>query len=574
VGSLLHLEDRVKDLVEIASYVYCGDRLRSRGASDQPFFDRWSRDLHFVITVRDIDFWNRVEVKSALSSSLTAMTGDETINFTFQKIRFDEPAGLFDQEDFVLEPSKPTHIALFSGGLDSLTGALELLTQDDHDVCLVTHESMQPRIHQTQNALVEELQKRYPGRVKQYRYQCHLANAPSREESQRSRMFLFSSVAVAVASIFGNDSLMCYENGITASNLPLRQDMMNGRSSRTVHPFVLKKLATLFALITERKFTLINPFFWNTRGELLKKLDASNARDLISNTISCGRNRNLPAGSNQCGVCSQCLDRRFAAYSVGREVEDEATRYACEMISTEIEDEGARGLIVDTLSRARTIIQQSDDAFVEDYLSDLSAIAEGLKPISRVDSIGQVAQLYRRYAGEILEGVRRMRDSHDDPAKSIAPNSLLDIVGKREYLLEPKRRLAERIAKQLFKAVPLAFQSRRPAHENELNDVIESHLSTTRIQFEREFPALAVGRSTIIPDHISSDKRIIVEAKIARKGRGIAHVRDEIAADITNYPSDSFKLFVVLDAERAIKNDSSFVQHFEQMPNTIVLIVR
>ena len=58
VLDVFHLPDRILDLLEIASYVFCADRLTSRGSKDNVEYHSWSRLFHFVIKVRDYDFWS------------------------------------------------------------------------------------------------------------------------------------------------------------------------------------------------------------------------------------------------------------------------------------------------------------------------------------------------------------------------------------------------------------------------------------------------------------------------------------------------------------------------------------
>src|SRR5688500_14372277 len=57
VDQLLHVPPRVLDLLEMAAYIFNGDRLTKRGTIDSLEYHSWSRDLEFVIKVRDEAFW-------------------------------------------------------------------------------------------------------------------------------------------------------------------------------------------------------------------------------------------------------------------------------------------------------------------------------------------------------------------------------------------------------------------------------------------------------------------------------------------------------------------------------------
>ena len=63
VRDVSHLPSRILDLLEIAAYVFCADRLASRGRKDNVEYHSWPRLFHFVIKVRDFDFWDTHDVK-------------------------------------------------------------------------------------------------------------------------------------------------------------------------------------------------------------------------------------------------------------------------------------------------------------------------------------------------------------------------------------------------------------------------------------------------------------------------------------------------------------------------------
>ena len=200
VRGVYHLPGRILDLLEIASFVYCADRMTYRGSKNAVEYHSWSRKFEFVIRVRDEGFWNTPEVKQALSDALKFVTGDREYRFEFQPGHSTSPTGLFDSKEFSVADQRDVSIILFSGGLDSLAGTLERLVNTNEQVCLVSHQSFQPSIIGTQNRLVDALKFRFPDRVHHYRFKCSLKGirrAP--EETQRSRSFLYTSVAFALA---------------------------------------------------------------------------------------------------------------------------------------------------------------------------------------------------------------------------------------------------------------------------------------------------------------------------------------------------------------------------------------
>ena len=48
VRDVYHLPDRTLDLLELAAYVYCADRMSSRGPKVAVEYQAWARSFHFV----------------------------------------------------------------------------------------------------------------------------------------------------------------------------------------------------------------------------------------------------------------------------------------------------------------------------------------------------------------------------------------------------------------------------------------------------------------------------------------------------------------------------------------------
>src|SRR5437899_211214 len=84
VEQVYHLPPRVLDLLEIAAYVYCADRRIFRGSKDLLEYHSWPRSLHFVMRVRDPDFWQQPDVVGGLEALLLFLSGNKEVKFTFQ----------------------------------------------------------------------------------------------------------------------------------------------------------------------------------------------------------------------------------------------------------------------------------------------------------------------------------------------------------------------------------------------------------------------------------------------------------------------------------------------------------
>jgi hypothetical protein len=76
---------RVIDLLQIASYIFCADRMASRGSRESIANTGWARSFNLTIPVRDHAFWAEDNVIKFLNDALSFMTGDRKYDFTFTK---------------------------------------------------------------------------------------------------------------------------------------------------------------------------------------------------------------------------------------------------------------------------------------------------------------------------------------------------------------------------------------------------------------------------------------------------------------------------------------------------------
>ncbi len=109
---------RFHDLLEIATYVYSADQVIRRGADDvDTFGDGWRRDLHFVVPVRDPDFWSSAQVQDTLCSTLGFLSDDQ-YRFDFVKLDQEHPFQQYLQFDDTQQVyGKPEQVVMFSGGI-------------------------------------------------------------------------------------------------------------------------------------------------------------------------------------------------------------------------------------------------------------------------------------------------------------------------------------------------------------------------------------------------------------------------------------------------------------------------
>ena len=106
VRNVYHLPNRMLDLLELAAYVYCADRMKFRGDKSAVEYQAWARSLHFVVNVRDVEFWERPEVTECLSSALEFMTGDRRYQFSFTPGQVTPKTTLFDDQMFTVNATQ------------------------------------------------------------------------------------------------------------------------------------------------------------------------------------------------------------------------------------------------------------------------------------------------------------------------------------------------------------------------------------------------------------------------------------------------------------------------------------
>jgi hypothetical protein len=134
------ITDLAVDLIDVAAYVYAADQAITRGGSREfDYGERWHRQLRFEIPVRCPDMWNRADVKEALSAAVGFLT-DDTYEFNFHLAKDPPPI-----DRSLLNEISPDdgaefdEVMLFSGGLDSLCGAVDEILAGQRRVVLVSH---------------------------------------------------------------------------------------------------------------------------------------------------------------------------------------------------------------------------------------------------------------------------------------------------------------------------------------------------------------------------------------------------------------------------------------------------
>lgn len=292
------------------------------------FGAEWARNLHFVIPVWDLAFWTRPEVTSGLIEVLQFLTGDE-FSFQFTQRATGTPLQRFLQfRELAEAPFGADLIVLFSGGVDSLAAAIEAV-QNGRKPMLVSHRSA-PTIDRRQRELVGLLRRSFGASL--FPHVSLWVNRsggrrPS-EFTQRSRAFLFTTMGVVAASQLNLSEVRLCDNGVVSINLPQSGQGVGTFLSRSTHPRFLQLAEAWMRIVTERPdLSIRNTLLFKTRKEVMEDIARARHPELIQESVSCahpgGRTRLQP----HCGVCSQCVDRKFASTASGLEAFDLPERY-------------------------------------------------------------------------------------------------------------------------------------------------------------------------------------------------------------------------------------------------------
>lgn len=300
------------DLLVLAAHVHLADTRVSRASESQ---DGWTRELRLVVPVSDPARW--AVTIPVLSRMLNFLTGDRwKIDFRARPRRF-----------AVLAPRRPAQLiappfdalALFSGGLDSLIGAIDRLHAGDTP--LFASHAGDGATSDAQSTLFDALKRHYPrrnfDRLRLWMaFPDNAVDGSSVENTTRGRSFLFFALGIFAGSGFeGQFTLMAPENGLIALNVPLDPLRLGALSTRTTHPFYIARWNEFLGLLA-LPGRVDNPYWNKTKGEMVSACaDQALLGQLSPSSLSCSspsKGRWQGLGTQHCGYCLPCLIRRAA----------------------------------------------------------------------------------------------------------------------------------------------------------------------------------------------------------------------------------------------------------------------
>ncbi len=192
----------------------------------------WNRYLKIHLPVQNLQMWSKS--KADLEEMLSFLSGDKwEIAFRERQAYNTEPKSVEIKHDTV---------SLFSGGLDSYTGAINFLSEGKK-VALIGHHKQGTEEKSIQQQLVKKLKEKFGNdKVTEMFFfvqaKKNIDLGFSGEQSQRARSILFISLGLAIVNASENiKDLNVPENGLISLNIPLTKSRMGSLSTRTTHPY-------------------------------------------------------------------------------------------------------------------------------------------------------------------------------------------------------------------------------------------------------------------------------------------------------------------------------------------------
>jgi hypothetical protein len=398
------------DLVEVATYVYVADQSHTRGGNGvEDMGANWRRPLHFEMPVRRPDLWRRDDVQAALRDVLSFLSED---HYTFDFREYREPPAFtgylrFSETEYAFQPES---VVLFSGGLDSLAGAVQEVVVEGRPVLLVTHQASNKFINRMRT-LRTMLDGRATGaKPLQVSVSINKDERLNREYTQRSRSFLYASLGAAVARMSGLDEVRFYENGTVSLNLPISRQVVGAKATRTTHPRVLAGFGRLFSLLADRPVRVTNRFQWKTKAEVVRSIVDAGCGGMIEWSSSCTHTWELSNAHPHCGKCSQCIDRRFAVLAAGAAPYDPAGGYAVDLLVGERAEGEVRTMLASYVETARQVADMSETEFFLRFGEVARVVRQLGGPAD--EAARKVFELYRRHGQDVVRVLHEGLASH------------------------------------------------------------------------------------------------------------------------------------------------------------------
>lgn len=276
------------DLAYVASSLFLAEGLQRMGKVD---LDQW---ICFLLT--SIEKWNRPGVKYLIQDILSFMIKSRPAircqKAPRKRLRIRE----------VSKPKNVESVTLFSGGIDSLSGILNVHTNQGPTAgVFVSHAKLSSR--------VENIAENFLGRHGIQIYRVDVQR--QKPVLQQLRGFLYLSIGAIVSKILGTKKIFISETGpVMYQPVFVPTDEV----TLTTHPTLIELTKELLKEIYGIRFEFYEPFEDLTKAEVIALCPEKEA---IPFTNSCISTRFAYSNFSHCGICYGCLVRRLSSLVAG-----------------------------------------------------------------------------------------------------------------------------------------------------------------------------------------------------------------------------------------------------------------
>lgn len=305
------IQEEAFSLMLLSAIVYSIDRSVNRHKYS---IDGWTRE--FDVNIKFPAYAKFKQCKTDIEQMLSFLTGDywhfNFVGDTVVEYPQFKPNAYYENI---------TQVNLFSGGLDSLIGAIDYVANNPNGKLYLSshYDSYMTGPKTDQSRVRKELTKEYNKSIV-YREGISITPGVSEETSCRSRSFVFIALANIVAS-YAKCDVVIPENGSVSLNFPLSHSRRAACSTRTTHPIFISHFQTLLVKLG-LSTKICNPYEFKTKGEMVMNCAD---KDLLIKTLplsnSCGK-RNMHqhmydnSNATHCAHCMPCMYRKAAMVGI------------------------------------------------------------------------------------------------------------------------------------------------------------------------------------------------------------------------------------------------------------------
>lgn len=380
------LSEEAMDFLTIALSVIAADTFIDRDAT----CDGWTRNIELYIPVNNHVQWN--SIKPILTKALHFLSGDIWyLNFSTGGYLPPKPFG--NSRHTLVNLNGLDSVSLFSGGLDSAIGVIDLL-EEEYKPLLVSHSYKGDK--KKQNSIAPHLK----GRLSRFAAFANPRSSSRKTDiSMRTRSIIFLALAVigcdAVKKTnnLQNINLFVPENGFISLNAPLTNRRIGSLSTRTTHPYFIGLIQDILDQIGFN-ISIKNPYQFKTKGEMvLSCRNLTLLKKIVNDTVSCSHWKRK---NQQCGYCVPCLIRQ-AALNKGHITESVLYNYGENDTLAKFVKNNQNGR--DDLFSLIRAIKQLDNVNVKNWVSKSGPLEHQLLP--------QYEDIFKRGLKEVEELLKR-----------------------------------------------------------------------------------------------------------------------------------------------------------------------